>query len=60
MGYEEIAERTIPQIEALLARLGKHIGLKAGVLMDEKDSESAEPMEEHSTDDAMAFVAMFS
>lgn len=31
MHYEEICTRTIPQIEAILGRMGKHISLKLGV-----------------------------
>ena len=31
MGYDEITERTIPQIEAILGELDKHISLKLGI-----------------------------
>ena len=31
MSYEEIRERTVPQVEAILAHLDKHISIKAGV-----------------------------
>ena len=31
MHYEEIAERTIPQIEAIRSKLGKNISLKIGM-----------------------------
>jgi len=58
MNYEEIAERTIPQVEAVMARLGRHIGLKIGVPMGTEEKRT-EPAREHSVDDAMAFCAMF-
>lgn len=31
LSYEEIGNRTIPQIEAIMTHLGKHISLKIGV-----------------------------
>lgn len=31
MRYEEIENRTMPQIEAVLSHLGKHISLKVGM-----------------------------
>jgi len=31
MGYEEIKERTIPVIESILSRIGKHIEIKVGL-----------------------------
>jgi len=60
MGYEEIAERTIPQVEAVMARLGRHICLKIGVPLSEKDSEGVKPREEHTVEQGMAFAALFS
>ena len=59
MGYDEIGERTIPQITAILKSKGKFIspgllGLSGGV------AEEAEPEQEHSVEDGMAIAAMFS
>lgn len=31
MSYEDIGKRSIPQLEAIMARLGKHISLKIGI-----------------------------
>ncbi len=31
LSYEEIGERTIPQIDAVRSKLGKNIGLKIGI-----------------------------
>jgi len=58
MSYEEICERTILQLEIIMARLGKHIGLKIGVPMAAEEK-PAEPVEEHTVEDAMRFVSMF-
>lgn len=58
MSYEEICERTILQIEAVMARLGQHIGLKIGVPMAAEEK-PAEPVEEHTVDDALAFCSLF-
>ncbi len=59
MSYDEIGERTIPQITAILQSKGKYIasellGLSSG------EGEEAEPDREHTTDEGMAIAAMFS
>ncbi len=59
MSYEEIAERTIPQVEAILGHIGKHICLRAGVPVKDEDIVSGGPEEEHTVDDALAFIAQF-
>jgi len=59
LSYEEIGERTIPQVESILVRIGRHICLKAGVPVGEGDGGSAEPEDEHTVDDAIAFIAQF-
>lgn len=57
LSYDEIGKRTIPQVEAVMANLGRHVGLKVGVPVGEGGG--VEPKEEHTVDDAMAFVAAF-
>lgn len=32
MTYDEIGNRTIPQLEAVLGRIGRHISLKLGIV----------------------------
>jgi len=56
MGYEEICERTITEIEIIMANLGKHVGLKTGVSFGDTGVNSDD---EHTTDDALSFCAMF-
>jgi len=58
MSYEEICRRTIPQIEAILSRLGKHISLKIGVPLSVEEK-TKEPEEEHTVEDALAFCSLF-
>lgn len=55
MSYDEIGERTIPQITAILKSKGKYIasGLPG-------EGEEAEPDREHTADEGMAIAAMFS
>ena len=54
---------TIPQIEAILSNLGTQIEIKRGIpvgnINSDTDSFVPEPEEEHSTDDALAFIAAF-
>lgn len=59
LSYEEIGDRTVPQVEAILGRIGKHICLRAGVPISESEAGNAEPDEEHSVEDALAFIAQF-
>lgn len=58
MRYEEIPRRTIPQIEAILGRLGKHMSLKLGIPW-----EDSAPQVDKSVGctvaERMAFAAMF-
>lgn len=54
-----MGERTLPQVEAILGRIGKHICLRAGVPIKDEDIVSGDPEEEHTVDDAMAFIAQF-
>lgn len=56
LSYEEICRRTIPQLEAILSRLNKHISLKLGVPMQ---SVSVDTAKEHTIEDGMAIAAMF-
>ena len=59
MSYDEIGERTIPQITAILRSKGKYIA--SGLLgLSSGESEEAEPDREHTTDEGMAIAAMFS
>jgi protein gp37 len=58
MNYEEIGERTLPQIIAIVERLEKHIGLKIGVPVRNEEVRE-EPAEEHTVEDAMRFVSLF-
>ena len=58
MGYDEIGERTIPQITAILKSKGKFIspgllGFSGGAI------EEAGPEQEHSVEDGMAIAALF-
>lgn len=58
MGYDEIGERTIPQITAILQSKGKYIA--SGLLgLSSGESEEAEPDREHTVDECMAIAAMF-
>jgi len=59
LSYEEIGERTVPQVESILARIGRHICLKAGVPVGEGEAGNAEPEEEHTVEEGMAFAALF-
>jgi len=62
MRYEEIGERTIPQLETILARLNKHISLKIGIPIKEETSTrevAREATREHTVDEALAFCALF-
>lgn len=43
MHYDEIGERTIPQLEAILGKLNKHICLKMGIPWETKDAGVAIP-----------------
>lgn len=57
MRYEEIPRRTIPQIEAILGRLGKHMSLKLGIPWEDDA-----PMDRSvgtTVAERMAFAAMF-
>ena len=58
LSYEEIGKRTIPQLNAIGARLDKHIEIKVGMSLFGK-SEASIANEEHSVDDGMAFANMF-
>jgi len=60
LSYEEIGERTVPQVESILVRIGRHICLKAGVPVGESETGNTESKEEHSVEDGMAFAALFS
>ena len=57
MSYEDICRRTIPQIETILSKMGKHISLRLGIPFQE--GKMASPSAEHSVEDGMAFAAMF-
>lgn len=57
MSYEEIQRRTIPQIEAILSNLGKHISLRMDIPFQE--SKIINSSSEHSVEDGMAFAAIF-
>ncbi len=48
---------TMPQIESVLSRINKHIGIKIGIPI--KDESIDIPEEEHSVDDALAFISAF-
>jgi len=50
---------TIPQIEAVLARLNKHISLKIGIPMKDADAATDTADEEHTVEDALAFCSLF-
>ena len=57
--YEEIPKRTLPQITAILTRLGKHISLGWGLSVP--DQQQIKEIEgEHTIEDAMQFVSLFS
>ena len=43
MHYDEIGERTIPQLEAILGKLNKHISLNLGIPWETKDAGVAIP-----------------
>lgn len=43
MSYDEITERTIPQLEAIMAELGKHINLKRGITWETGIVSSSQP-----------------
>lgn len=59
MSYDEIGERTIPQITAILKSKGKYIA--SGLLgLSSGEGEEAEPDREHTADEGMAIAAMFS
>lgn len=59
LGYDEIGERTIPQIAAILKSKGKFIA--SGLLgLTGGEGEEPEPDKEHSVDECMAVAAMFS
>ncbi len=59
MSYDEIGERTIPQITAILKSKGKFIA--SGLLgLSGGEGEEAEPDREHTADEGMAIAAMFS
>ena len=58
LGYDEIGERTIPQIAAILKSKGKYIA--SGLLgLTGGESEESEPDREHTVDEGMAIAAMF-
>lgn len=48
----------MPQIIAIMERLEKHIGLKIGIPV-KTEEKPAEPVEEHTVEDALAFCALF-
>jgi len=50
---------TIPQIEAVLKRINKHICIKAQLPWKDEETEMEEPKEEHTVDQALQFVAQF-
>jgi len=58
LSYEEIGERTLPQIIAIMERLEKHTGLEIGIPV-KTEEKPAEPVEEHTVEDALAFCALF-
>ncbi|MFA5451405.1 MAG: hypothetical protein WC231_05405 [Dehalococcoidales bacterium] len=57
-GIPAIRKMTIPQIEAIIARLGKQINLGMGVPYSAQTTVK-DPDAEHSIDEAMAFCALF-
>jgi hypothetical protein len=57
MSFFEIENMTMPQIESVLSRINKHIGIKIGIPI--KDESIDIPEEEHSVDDALAFISAF-
>lgn len=64
MSYEEIVKRTIPQLEVILARLGRHISLKIGVSAGMSGGgETMESIDDGSPryiEDTANFVSLFS
>jgi hypothetical protein len=52
----EIGEMTLPQIETIMKKLGKHIGLKLGISVEES---FAKPEEEHTVEQGFEFAALF-
>lgn len=65
MSYDDIGERTIPQLEALMKRLGRHIELKTGIPglftgATTEPSSSTTPDREHTVDEGQQFAALFS
>ncbi len=45
IGYEEVCERSIPQIEAVMGKLGKHVSLRVGIPWETGDGgETAPPV----------------
>ncbi len=58
MTYEEIPRRTIPQLEAILQRLGRHISLKLGIPYKE-DTPQVDRSVGTTVAERMAFAAMF-
>jgi hypothetical protein len=62
LGYEEIGERTIPQIIAILQSKGKFIasGLLGIPGIAYESSSEPDPDKEHTVDEAMAIAALFS
>lgn len=65
MGYEEIAERTIPQIMAILDEAGENISLKIGIpgifggALDTTSSPSTTPDKPPKLSEFMAFASAF-
>lgn len=57
MSYEDILNRTIPQIEAIMENLPEQMSIKLGIPFSGKPK--AEAKEEHSVEDGFAFAAMF-
>jgi hypothetical protein len=59
MHYDEIAERTIPQVEAILGKLGKHIGLRLGVPFGSGEVVSSEPINKKGKAPKLSELAAF-
>ncbi len=55
--YDSIPHRTIPQLQAILNHLGKHIQLKLGIPFDE--GSKIEDAPDRTVDATAQFVALF-
>lgn len=59
MSYEEIPKRTIPQLEAIYQRLGKHMSLRLGLPWKEEETVEVDSGVGTTVDERLAFAAMF-